>query len=95
MNFYYNLLITYLLIGVVFASLFFFFIKKDVLKNYFFCLLIGIIGSFLGVFFDTLISFDPLKYIYFFREIFTIGIFWPSIFSFIVLFFYSRAFDNK
>ncbi|HAK46396.1 MAG TPA: hypothetical protein DCO79_10830 [Spirochaeta sp.] len=95
MNFYYNLLITYILIGVVFASLFYFFIRKDVLKNYFFFLLFGIIGSFLGVFFDTIISFDPLKYIHFFREIFTLGIFWPSVFSFSVLFIYSRVFDNK
>ena len=95
MSFYYNLLITYILIGVLFSSLFYFVIKKDTLKNYFFCLLFGIIGSFLGVFFGTLISFDPLKYIYFFKEIFTIGIFWPCVFSFIILFLYSKAFDDK
>lgn len=95
MSFYINLILTYILIGVIFSSVFFFFIKKDVLTKYFFCLLFGIIGTFLGVVFDSLISFDPLKYIYFFKEIFTIGIFWPSLFAFIVLYLYSKAFDNK
>ncbi len=97
MSFYIiNLLLTYILIGVVFSTLFFFLIKKDnTLLKYFFCLLFGIIGSFLGVFFGSIIHFDPLKYIYFFKEIFTTGIFWPSVFSFIVLFLYTKSFEDK
>lgn len=95
MDFYLNLIITYLLIGILFSSLFFYFIYRSESLKYPFYLLFGIIGSFLGVFFDSIISFDPLKYIYFFREVFTIGIFWPSIFSFFILLLFCRAFIKK
>ena len=95
MDFYFNLIITYVLIGVFFSSLFFFFIFKSNTVIYPFYLLFGILGSFLGVFFNAIISFDPLKYIYFFREVFTISIFWPSIFSFLVLLFFCRNFTGR
>ncbi len=95
MNYYLNLLLTYVLIGVIFSSLFYFFIRRNVLKNYFLCVLFGIIGSFFGVFFGSIIGFDPLKYIYFFREVFVTGIFWPSVFSFIVLLLFSNSFRHN
>lgn len=95
MAFYLNLIITYILIGVIFSSLFYFVIRRKVIKSYALCLLFGIIGSFFGVFFDAVIPFDPLKYIYFFREIFVTGIFWPMVFSFIVLLLFSNSFRHN
>ena len=95
MNFYLNLALTYVVIGMAFSFLFYFFIKKSVLKNYFFCLIAGIIGSFFGGFLDVFIGFDPLKLLTFFNRVFTIGIFWPALSSFIILFLYSKAVENN
>ena len=95
MSFYINLLLTYIFIGVVFSSLFYFVIRKNVIKHYGLCLLFGIIGSFFGVFFNAVIPFDPLKYIYFFREVVVTGIFWPSVFSFVVLMLFSNSFRHN
>jgi len=95
MNFYLNLALTYVVIGMIFSFLFYSFFKKKSLNNYFFCLLAGVIGSFFGGLIDVFIIFDPLKYLTFFREVFTIGIFWPSIGSLAVLFFYIKAVENN
>jgi hypothetical protein len=39
--------------------------------------------------------FDPLKYLNFFKRVFTIGVFWPSLSSIVVLFFYSKSVENN
>lgn len=95
MNFYLNVALTYVAIGMFFSFLFFSFFKKKALNSYFFCLLAGIIGAFFGGILDIFITFDPLKYLTFFQRVFTIGIFWPSLFSVIVLFFYSKSVENN
>lgn len=95
MNFYLNLALTYVVIGMLFSFLFYFFVKKNSLNNYFFCLLVGIIGAFFGGLIDVFAVFDPLKYLNFFKRVFTIGVFWPSLSSIVVLFFYSKSVENN
>ena len=95
MNFYLNLALTYIVVGMFFSFLFYQFFKRRHLKRYLPCLLAGILGAFFGGFLDVFIVFDPLKYLAFFRRVFTIGVFWPAVSSVIVLIFYSKAVENN
>ncbi|MBI9108728.1 MAG: hypothetical protein JEZ04_18445 [Spirochaetales bacterium] len=95
MKFYFNLALTYVVIGMLFSFLFYFFFKKKSLNSYFFCLLTGVIGSFFGGLLDVFVAFDPLKFITFFERVFTIGVFWPSVGSVALLFFYSKSVENN
>ncbi len=95
MFFYFNVALTYLLIGTIISFLFFLFFKRKSLKHFLPCLLFGVIGSFLGGFLNLFITFDPLKYFSFFKNIFTISIFMPLITSIVVVFFYSIVAENN